>query len=66
VRFAVCGLLPQIRPIGGTVDLVGLSDRRARRCNQLSGGQRRLLDVALELVGDPELLFLDLTTGLRC
>lgn len=43
---------------------VGLQDKRRTRTRQLSGGQRRRLDVALGIVGQPELLFLDEpTTG---
>src|SRR6202035_5523576 len=45
-------------------ELVGLSEKRNVRANQLSGGQLRRLDLALALVGDPELVFLDEpTTG---
>jgi ABC-2 type transport system ATP-binding protein len=46
------------------LDLVGLKDKAASRCEQLSGGQQRRLDVGLAIIGDPELIFLDEpTTG---
>ena len=47
-----------------TIDLVGLSEKAEARTKELSGGQRRRLDLALALVGDPEVVFLDEpTTG---
>lgn len=46
------------------LDFVGLSEEGRRRVAQLSGGQRRRLDLALAIIGRPELLFLDEpTTG---
>jgi ABC-2 type transport system ATP-binding protein len=55
---------PHPRPVDEVVELVGLGDKRDARAETLSGGQRRRLDLALAVAGDPDLLFLDEpTTG---
>ena len=58
------GFYPRPRDPGEVIERVGLGGLQGRRGHQLSGGQRRRLDVALGIVGRPELLFLDEpTTG---
>jgi ABC-2 type transport system ATP-binding protein len=58
------GYYERARDAGEVIELVGLGDKRETRVRTLSGGQLRRLDLALALVGDPELIFLDEpTTG---
>ena len=55
---------PHPLPVHEVVALVGLEEKRDARVETLSGGQRRRLDLALAIAGDPEVLFLDEpTTG---
>ena len=52
------------RPVDELLDLVGLVEKADARIGTLSGGQKRRVDLALGIVGYPELVFLDEpTTG---
>src|SRR5437588_2512397 len=58
------GYFSRPRDVDEVIELVGLVEKRNTRVKTLSGGQQRRLDLALGLVGDPEILFLDEpTTG---
>ena len=60
----VAGYYPSPRDPDEVIEAVGLAAKAGARTRALSGGQRRRLDVALGIVGSPELLFLDEpTTG---
>ncbi|MFB0902036.1 MAG: ABC transporter ATP-binding protein, partial [Acidimicrobiales bacterium] len=52
------------RPVDEVLEIVGLTDSSGQRTKALSGGQKRRLDLAIALVGNPKLVFLDEpTTG---
>jgi len=56
---------PAPLPVGQAIDMVGLGKQERKQAQTLSGGQLRRLDVAVGIVGDPDLIFLDEpTTGL--
>jgi ABC-2 type transport system ATP-binding protein len=58
------GYYPAPRHVAETIELVGLAGLEGRKVKDLSGGQKRRLDLALGVIGNPRLLFLDEpTTG---
>ena len=58
------GMYPRRLDPDHLIDMVGLTEKADARIKTLSGGQQRRLELALGLVGDPDLLFLDEpTTG---
>jgi ABC-2 type transport system ATP-binding protein len=58
------GYYPSARDVAEVIDLVDLTGKEKSKVKDLSGGQKRRLDLALGIVGNPRLLFLDEpTTG---
>src|SRR5690349_18140693 len=58
------GYYPEPRDVDEVIELVGLNGKQKAKVKDLSGGQKRRLDVALGVIGNPKLLFLDEpTTG---
>jgi ABC-2 type transport system ATP-binding protein len=57
-------MYPKRRNTDELIEIVGLEEKRDARVKSLSGGQRRRLELALGIVGDPDLVFMDEpTTG---
>lgn len=58
------GYYPAPRPVDEVLEITGIAAKADKRVKTLSGGQQRRVDLALGLIGDPELIFLDEpTTG---
>jgi ABC-2 type transport system ATP-binding protein len=58
------GMYPKRLPADDVIAMVGIEEKSDARIKTLSGGQQRRLELALGLVGDPDLIFLDEpTTG---
>jgi ABC-2 type transport system ATP-binding protein len=58
------GYYPNPRDVGEVIGLVGLAGKEKSKVKSLSGGQKRRLDLALGIIGNPKVLFLDEpTTG---
>ncbi len=57
-------IYPRSLPVDEVVEIVGLQEKRRARVKTLSGGQQRRLELALGIIGDPDVIFLDEpTTG---
>jgi ABC-2 type transport system ATP-binding protein len=63
--YAPYSTLERKRPydVDDLIDTVGLGEQAGKKISSLSGGQRRRMDVAIGIVGRPELLFLDEPTA---
>lgn len=58
------GFYPRRRDVDEVIHLVGLDEKRTARIKTLSGGQQRRLELAIGIIGDPDVIFLDEpTTG---